>query len=953
MAKPPGSRNIGGGSENASRRRALGPLTTGLFLSLLGLFWWVALLTVDVQLDPASAAEASPTGLAGVWLAFGALMTVGPVASHTLATLTSLWGVRVARRGKISDSWLAVAGGLLMTAAVAFLSAAAANRFDLAQGGLLLEYLGPWALACLGRVGLFGLSGLLLGLGLILALGDFAGWLGERLADGLCALGRWLAAALRWSGRGAGRSAATAARALADGVREGWRLPVVAANPVSAAAAESRFPASTALARTASVGASAGEAARSRRPRRQVMVEIEEVEERPAVEDRVRPRPASESPRRETLADEDGGDRGAGPAAAAAPAGDEGDADILPSARRAPPPPRPARSRAAPDPESESDPGGESGPESPPAPVSAKTSEKTSPSDYYMIDEIDPAAPPAPPAAKPPQAARPAPKAERIDRVEARPADIDPAKYELPALPLLDAPPPPVAHNRLALEKRARILEQTLTEFKIDGRVVHIERGPRVTLYEISLAPGIKLNRVTTLADNIAMMLRASSVRIIAPIPGKDTIGIEIPNLEKETVSLREIVETINRNKRAQALPICLGKDVGGQPLVADLARMPHLLIAGATGSGKSVCINSVILSILACCRPDEIKLIMVDPKVVELSRFRDIPHLMSPVITDMKRAVAVLDWVCQKMDERYEQMALVGVNNIAKFNALGSDSIARRLSGVYDEDELELFPKFMPYIVLIIDELADLMMVAGKEVEHHITRLAAKSRAVGIHLLLATQRPSVDVITGLIKANMPCRIAFQVASKVDSRTILDQNGAETLLGAGDMLYLPPGVGKLTRAQGVFVSDEELFRVVDFCKAQARPQYHAELEGPVIGGGGEVDMSDLDEMFLKSGEAIIESGRGSVSLLQRKLGIGYGRASRIIDQLTASGVLGPFRDGKAREILMTLDEFTAKFAGDAAKAAARRLTLDDDDNAFAGLRPDERAPNPGAPWDDD
>ncbi len=543
--------------------------------------------------------------------------------------------------------------------------------------------------------------------------------------------------------------------------------------------------------------------------------------------------------------------------------------------------------------------------------------------------------------------------AERGDREPSLPTSTDMSAYSLPPLELLDPPEPPVVEDASHFEARAAILEQTLATFKIEGRVVHIERGPRVTLYEISLAPGIRLNKVTSLADNIAMQLQAESVRIIAPIPGKNTIGIEIPNMTKELVSLNEIVRAVNREKKRQALPVCLGKDVAGQALVADLTRMPHLLIAGATGSGKSVCINSIILSVMMCCRPDEAQMIMVDPKVVELSRFKDIPHLMSPVITDMKRAVAVLEWICQKMDERYEMMSQVSVNNIAKFNALGEAGIRERLDEFASLEDIEAFPKKMPYMVVIIDELADLMMVAGKEVEQHITRLAAKSRAVGIHLILATQRPSVDVITGLIKANMPCRIAFQVASRVDSRTILDQNGAETLLGQGDMLYLPPGVGKLTRAQGVFVSDEELFRVVDFVKAEAEPQYHADLLGPVIGGGGKsVDVSAFDELFVQSGREIIENQRGSVSLLQRKFGIGYGRASRIIDQLASVGLLGPFRDGKAREILLTMAEFNAKFAGGSSGSDNWAEDLDEEEEGvLAGLRADERERDQ-PDWDD-
>jgi len=553
-------------------------------------------------------------------------------------------------------------------------------------------------------------------------------------------------------------------------------------------------------------------------------------------------------------------------------------------------------------------------------------------------DDEETAEKPVAPAPKPAPRARP----RKIDAIRVHPDQENP-DYQLPPLNLLDPPEAPSFAGGSNQQQRAAVLEKTLAEFKIDGRVVHIERGPRVTLYEMTLAPGIRLTRVINLADNIAMALKASNVRIIAPIPGKDTIGIEIPNLEKELVSLREVMQAVNREKRKQILPLCLAKDVSGAPILADLTGMPHLLIAGATGSGKSVCINSIILSLMMCCKPNEVKMILVDPKVVELSRFKESPHLMSPVVTDMKRAVSVLDWACQKMDERYEQLSMVHVNNIAKFNALGEAAIAERLSGVYSEDELHLFPKHLPYIVIIIDELADLMLVAGKEVEVLITRLAAKSRAVGIHVIFATQRPSVDVITGLIKANMPSRIAFQVASKVDSRTILDQNGAETLLGMGDMLYSPAGVSKLVRAQGVFVSDEELSRVVDFCKEQQAPEYHADLEGLVGGVGSKADISDFDDLFLEAGQAIIESGRGSVSLLQRRLGVGYGRASRIIDQLAACGVLGPFREGKAREILMTSEEFIGKFAnGQVSLGFADGAA---DESSIAGLRDDEREPD--------
>ena len=529
------------------------------------------------------------------------------------------------------------------------------------------------------------------------------------------------------------------------------------------------------------------------------------------------------------------------------------------------------------------------------------------------------------------------PRHQAVERYSAS----ESGEYQLPPFDLLDRAEDRVREGAGNIKRRGEVLEKTLAEFRIDGRVVEVEIGPRVTLFEIALAPGIHVNRVVNLANNIAMALKAPNVRIIAPIPGKDTIGIEIPNVEKEIVTLREIAEARRGQDRREILPVCLGKDIAGNPVIGDLTKMPHLLIAGATGSGKSVCINSIIVSMLMFCRPDEVKMILIDPKVVELSRFKDIPHLMSPVITNMQRAVEVMEWACQKMDERYEQLNLVNVNNIAKFNALGAREIENRLAGIYAPDELDLFPKKLPYILIIIDELADLMLVAKKDVEAHVARLAAKSRAVGIHVILATQRPSVDVITGLIKANLPCRIAFQVASKVDSRTILDQNGAETLLGAGDMLYLPPGVGKMMRVQGVFVSDEEVQRVADFCRRQRKPEYHADLEQAASGAsaaGG--NLEEYDDLFYECGIAIIESGRGSVSLLQRKFGIGYGRASRIIDQLAAAGVLGPFREGKAREILLTIEEFQSRFGSAASKGVAGVF------GSLTGVRDDEEEPPP-------
>jgi S-DNA-T family DNA segregation ATPase FtsK/SpoIIIE len=562
----------------------------------------------------------------------------------------------------------------------------------------------------------------------------------------------------------------------------------------------------------------------------------------------------------------------------------------------------------------------------------------------------------------------PARRARKKDRLMARLEG-----YELPTGQLLEEPDAATAEARETLEKRARILEKTLTEFKIEGQVVGIESGPRVTMFEVSLAPGIRVERIFSLANNITMALKAYNVRIVAPIPGKDTVGIEIPNMENKLVTMQEIYDRYDAGGKKLSIPMFLGADITGSPIIADLARMPHLLIAGATGSGKSVCINAILLSVLLTKRPDELKLILVDPKMVELSRFKTVPHLMCPVVTDMKRAAGILEWACAKMDERYEQLAMVGVNNVDKFNALGEKKIRERVGDQLDEEDLETFPKRMPFIVIVIDELADLMLVAGKEVEKSIIRLASKSRAVGIHVILATQRPSVDVITGLIKANMPSRIAFQVASKVDSRTILDANGAETLLGAGDMLYLPPQSSKLVRAQGVYVTDDELFGVVEHCREQAEPEFHEELEGPVIGGtGGDAEDAERDELFDQAVRHVLENQRGSVSLLQRKLGIGYGRASRIIDQMAEAGILGPFREGKAREILLTLEEYEAAFCGGAdstggpapARSAAKAYqeagaeeeeedfeSYGEEDGTPAGLRDDE-APRQDVPWDE-
>jgi S-DNA-T family DNA segregation ATPase FtsK/SpoIIIE len=425
-----------------------------------------------------------------------------------------------------------------------------------------------------------------------------------------------------------------------------------------------------------------------------------------------------------------------------------------------------------------------------------------------------------------------------------------------------------------------------------------------VTLYELEPAPGIKSSRVISLADDIARSMSAISARV-AVVPGRNAIGIELPNETRETVYLREMLASSDFEKMKGKLPICLGKTIGGEPIIADLARMPHLLIAGTTGSGKSVCINTIIAGILFTRRPDEIKMILIDPKMVEMTAFNTIPHLMTPIVTETHRACQILEWATVKMDERYALLAEARVKNITEFNALGTEEIIKRFEPTCPDEEAKI-PKKLPYVVIVIDELADLMMTAAKEIEAHIVRLAQKSRAVGIHIILATQRPQATVVTGLIKANMPTRIGFRVAARMDSRIILDQNGAETLLGQGDMLFLKPGTSDLVRAQGTFVSDDEVRRIVKHLKEVAEPQFHPELTQL-----GQPDTSDMieDELFDEAVKVVLDSKRGSVSLLQRRLSVGYARASRMIEQMAALGVLGEYKGSQAREVMVTLEDW--------------------------------------------
>jgi S-DNA-T family DNA segregation ATPase FtsK/SpoIIIE len=457
-------------------------------------------------------------------------------------------------------------------------------------------------------------------------------------------------------------------------------------------------------------------------------------------------------------------------------------------------------------------------------------------------------------------------------------------------------------------ELKKAVLQQTLNDFAVEAQVVDYMTGPVITLFELALAPGVKVAQVANLATDIARALAVPGVRVFSPIPGKDTIGVEVPNLQKETVRIKELMGMQPEAKKF-ALPLYLGKDAGGEAIVVDLSRMPHMLIAGTTGSGKSVCINSVIMSLLLTRTPDDVRLILVDPKMVEMAAFENIPHLLCPVVNDMRHAEDILDWAATKMDERYELLKEAGVKNIAQFNTLSRDEIYKRFQ-VADEAEKARIPTHLPYYVIIIDELADLIMTSSKEVEGHIIRIAQKARAVGIHLILATQRPSVNVVTGLIKSNMPCRISFRVASRQESRIVLDQNGAEVLLGQGDMLMLQPGASSLIRAQGTFVDDGEIRSVVETLRQAGEPQYHAELlrlGSPDVDGEG--GPGERDELFDKAVEVVLTQQRGSVSLLQRRLQIGYSRSSRIIDQMADAGILGDYKGSQARECNMTLEDW--------------------------------------------
>ena len=505
-------------------------------------------------------------------------------------------------------------------------------------------------------------------------------------------------------------------------------------------------------------------------------------------------------------------------------------------------------------------------------------------------------------------------KGVRGAALEAIDADAQkgPADYELP-LPdlLLESEPFRFEEHEKEVRRKAKILEKTFADFGFNIRVVEIQTGPVIAQFEVELEAGLRLSRITGLADDLAIALRVPSVRIVAPIPGKNTVGVEVPNNERQLVRLREVMEEAGSKALSMRIPIFLGKDVAGNPIVVDLTTLPHLLIAGRTGTGKSVCLNSIIVSILMTRRPDEVRTLLVDPKMVELSPYKNIPHLMHPVVTDMRKAEAILAWAVDKMEERYQLLARAGVRHVSVYNQLGEEELMERI-GPEDDLQRSEIPTHMPYIVIVADEMADLMMTAAKEVEGHIIRLAQKSRAVGIHLVLATQKPTVDVITGLIKSNLPARICFQVASRTDSRVVLDEMGADKLLSNGDMLFLWPGTSSLLRGQGTYVSDDEINRVIE-AVATAEPQYVKELV-QLKASEPESDSRPLqsrDELYEQAVDLIVREGRGSCSLLQRALGVGYGRAARLIDFMAEDGIVGPYNGSQAREVLISLDQWEA------------------------------------------
>ncbi|MEK6680227.1 MAG: DNA translocase FtsK 4TM domain-containing protein [Nitrospirota bacterium] len=488
--------------------------------------------------------------------------------------------------------------------------------------------------------------------------------------------------------------------------------------------------------------------------------------------------------------------------------------------------------------------------------------------------------------------------------------------YQLPSLNLLNDPPASARKvSKEELLMNSSILEKKLLDYGIEGRIINVHPGPVITMYEFEPAPGVKVNKIVGLADDLALAMRALSVRIVAPIPGKSVVGIEIPNNIREDVFFKDILSSDAFSESRSRLPLALGKDIFGNPVVADLTRMPHLLVAGATGSGKSVALNSMICSLLFAATPDDVKLLMIDPKMLELSAYEGIPHLISPVITETKEAAGALQRIVGEMQRRYRLLSEKGVRNIDGYNNLIDSETRMHDSGsktkkIEQDEENEIgykkedeAPSRLPYIVVIIDELADLMMTSAYEVESAIARLAQMARAAGIHIILATQRPSVDVLTGVIKANFSARISFQVSSKTDSRTILDANGAEQLLGRGDMLFMPPGTARIERIHGSFITEDEMKRIVDFLKKQAEPVFEAFMSAPLPDENGEGSVEDeRDEFYQKAVDLVSATGQASISMIQRKMRIGYNRAARMIEMMEEDGIVSSPNAGK-REVI--------------------------------------------------
>jgi S-DNA-T family DNA segregation ATPase FtsK/SpoIIIE len=474
--------------------------------------------------------------------------------------------------------------------------------------------------------------------------------------------------------------------------------------------------------------------------------------------------------------------------------------------------------------------------------------------------------------------------------------------FQLPSVNFLEEPEP---RSRSAdsenLRMLSRLLEKKLEDFNISGQVVAVSPGPVITTFEYEPAPGVKIKKVMALTDNLALALRAMSIRIVAPIPGKAAIGIEIPNADREMVRFREVIASSVFEKSKSKLTICLGKDIIGNPVAAELEKMPHLLIAGATGTGKSVALNAMICSILFKAYPDEVKFIMIDPKRIELSSYDGIPHLITPVVMNPKKATNALFWAVREMESRYELLSQKKARNILQYN----QKIEKENAAAEGEPASKL-----PYIVIIIDELADLMMLSSRDVEVALTRLAQMARAAGIHLILATQRPSVDVLTGIIKANFPTRLTFQVSSRTDSRTIIDTVGAESLLGSGDMLFLPPGTAKLQRIHGAYLSETELVRITSFLKSQAKPEYDEQVTEASVEETGTAGDEEYDERYDDAVALIAKTKQASISMIQRHLRIGYNRAARIIEMMEKEGIVGPSDGAKPREVLIR--EFPSK-----------------------------------------